>query len=101
MHPALIACRCLWTHPDIVTTLAVEALCGTYLSCVGCYCRQCWLLLIHLTGLVVQMQDAQAGRNVIECLLRYLDKGGHWADTSVLRNTAIGITRKVSHFLPL
>ena len=41
------------------------------------------------------MQDAQAGRNVIECLLRYLDKGGHWVGTSALRSVAIGITRKV------
>ena len=44
---------------------------------------------------LVSLQDAQAGRNVIECLLRYLGKGGHWADTSSLRSIAIGITRKV------
>lgn len=43
------------------------------------------------------LQDAQAGRNVIECLLRYLDKGGHWTDSASisLRSVAIGIMRKV------
>ena len=41
------------------------------------------------------MQDAQAGRNVIECLLRYLDKGGHWTDGARLTPVAIGIMRKV------
>lgn len=48
-----------------------------------------------LEDLARMTKDAQAGRNVIECLLRYLDKGGHWANSSSLRNTAIGITRKV------
>lgn len=42
------------------------------------------------------MQDAQAGRNVIECLLRYLDKGGYWTDNASLKQVAIGIMRKVS-----
>lgn len=46
------------------------------------------------TGYVVQ--DAQAGRNVIECLLRYLDKGGYWTDNASLKQVAIGIMRKVS-----
>ena len=43
------------------------------------------------------LQDAQAGRNVIDCLLRYLDKGGHWTDIASisLRSVAIGIMRKV------
>ena len=49
----------------------------------------------------LKLQDAQAGRNVIECLLRYLSKGGHWADTSSLRNIAIAITRKVHYTLSL
>ena len=44
----------------------------------------------------MEVQDAQAGRNVIECLLHYLDKGGHWGDSSVLRGVALGIIRKVS-----
>ena len=47
------------------------------------------------------MQDAQAGRSVIDCLLQYLDKGSHWTDASSLRNVAIGITRKVHYTLPL
>ena len=42
------------------------------------------------------MQDAQAGRNVIQCLLRYLDKGGYWTDNASLKQVAIGIMRKVS-----
>ena len=42
------------------------------------------------------VQDAQAGRNVIECLLRYLDKGGYWTDNASLKQVAIGIMRKVS-----
>ena len=43
------------------------------------------------------LQDAQAGRNVIDCLLRYLDKGGHWTDVASisLRSVAIGVMRKV------
>ena len=40
-------------------------------------------------------QDAQAGRNVIDCLLRYMDKGGLWTDGSGLRVVAIDIMRKV------
>lgn len=42
------------------------------------------------------VQDAQAGRNVIECLLRYLDKGGYWTDNASLKQVGIGIMRKVS-----
>lgn len=62
-----------------------------YATLHGCCFRYC--LVLNLC--VWLMQDAQAGRNVIECLLRYLDKGGHWTETSSLRDTAIGITRKV------
>ncbi len=49
---------------------------------------------IRDAGYVVQ--DAQAGRNVIECLLQYLDKGGYWTDNASLKQVAIGIMRKVS-----
>ena len=60
-----------------------------------------WVLCCRQTLCLVSLQDAQAGRNVIECLLQYLGKGGHWADTSSLRSIAIGITRKVQDTLPL
>ena len=49
-----------------------------------------------LTASSCSLQDAQAGRNVIDCLLRYLDKGRYWTDSSDLRTVAIGIMRKVT-----
>ena len=47
-------------------------------------------------GLFDCRQDAQAGRNVIECLLLYLDRGGHWTAGSGFRNVALAIIRKVN-----